>query len=174
MTEFDYAVLGILVLSALFAAWRGLVREVLALAGWVAAFLAAVLYSGNVATMLSPSLGGSGLRYLAAFALVFVGTLIVFALIAWALSKFLRAIGLGFLDRFLGAVFGLARGLLIVVALVLFAGLTTLPKRDWWREAMLARPLETAVLAFKPWLPLGFARQLHYPGDARDHPSLAR
>ena len=67
------------------------------------------------------------------------------ALIGLILSRAARAIGLGFLDRLLGAVFGLARGLLIVLLLVLICGVTTLPRNDWWQNAVLAPPLGPGI-----------------------------
>ena len=78
------------------------------------------------------------------------------------LSAMLRAAGLGLADRILGASFGVARGLLIVLAAVLVAGMTALPKSQWWRDARLAPPLETAVIAAKPWLPEQMGKRIHY------------
>lgn len=167
VTGFDYVVAAIILVSVLLALWRGLVREVLALVGWVAAVVAAVLYSSGIAALLPAAWGGPGARYLIAFALTFVVTLLAFGVLAWLLSRLLRAIGLGLLDRMLGAVFGFARGVTIVLVLVLFAGLTTLPQREWWKSAAFSPPLETAVMAMRPWLPMEFAKQLHYSGDQR-------
>jgi membrane protein required for colicin V production len=174
MTPLDYVVLAIVGISVLIALWRGLVREVVALVGWIAALLIAIFASGMVADILPASWGGPAARYLIAFVLLFVLTLMLAALIGWLLSRLLRAVGLGFLDRLLGAVFGLARGLLIVMVLVLLAGLTSLPQRDWWRGAALAMPLETAAMALRPYLPDGLAKQLHYPGDQRARSNATR
>ena len=70
--------------------------------------------------------------------------------------------GLGWADRTLGAVFGAGRGVLVALILVLIGGLTPLPKEVWWREATLAPPLETAVIAAKPWLPAEVAKRIRY------------
>jgi membrane protein required for colicin V production len=102
-------------------------------------------------------------RYIGAFVLIVVVVLLVGALLGWLLSRLMRAVGLGFLDRSLGAVLGLARGLLIVVIGVLIAGLTTFPQQDWWRRAMFAPALVDAALSLRPWLPQGWAQQLAYP-----------
>jgi uncharacterized membrane protein required for colicin V production len=65
-------------------------------------------------------------------------------------------------------VFGVARGVLIVVIAVLLAGLTTLPREEWWQNALLAPPLVIAALSLRPWLPQALARRLDYgPGDAK-------
>jgi membrane protein required for colicin V production len=104
-------------------------------------------------------------RYVIAFALILIGALLLGALIAYPLARAIRAAGLGFVDRFLGSIFGLARGLLVVLAFVLVAGLTALPRADWWQNAALAPPLVVAALALRPWLPPHWAERLNYSRD---------
>ena len=162
MTVFDYAVLAIVAASILLGAWRGLVSEVLALAAWVAALLAGRALAPEMAPVFGEWLQEPALRYAAAFVAIVVAVLVTAALLRLALSKLLRAIGLGPLDRFLGAVFGVARGVLVVLLCVLIGGLTVLPQQAWWRQAWLAPPLETAVLAAKPWLPAAVAKRIRY------------
>jgi membrane protein required for colicin V production len=147
---------------------------VIALVGWVAAVVASVLYGDTLAALMPAAWGGPGVRFLIAVVLIFVLTLLLFGMIAWLLARLMRAVGLGFLDRLLGAVFGFARGMLMVMVLVLCAGLTTLPQQEWWRKAALSQPLETAAMAMRPWLPPDFAKQLHYPGDQRARAGAAR
>ncbi len=162
MTAFDYAVLAVVSASVLLGLWRGVVSEILALAAWVVAFLAARTAAPAVAVWLSGQIAEPGLRLAAAGVLVFVGVLLVFAIARMLLSRMLRAVGLGLLDRLLGALFGVVRGVLVVWALVLVAGLTPLPRADWWRDAVLAPPLETAVIAAKPWLPAEAAKRIRF------------
>ena len=86
----------------------------------------------------------------------------------WPLSKAVRAAGLGFVDRFLGSIFGLVRGAALVVAFVLVAGLTPLPRTPWWQSSALVPPLVTGAVALKPYLPAAIARRLDYsPGGVR-------
>jgi len=162
VTAFDYAVLAIVAASILLGAWRGLVSEVLALAAWVVALLAGRALAPEMAPVFGEWLQEPALRYAAAFIAIVVAVLVAAALLRLALSKLLRAIGLGPLDRFLGAVFGVARGVLVVLLCVLIGGLTVLPQQAWWRQAWLAPPLETAVLAAKPWLPAAVAKRIRY------------
>lgn len=154
--------MAIVAASVLLGAWRGLVSEVLALAAWVAAFLAGRELAPGMAPVLAEWLKEPALQYAAAFAVIVVVVLLAVALARLALSKLLRAIGLGPLDRFLGAVFGVARGVLVVLLCVLVGGLTALPQQAWWRQAWLAPLLETAVLAAKPWLPPAVAKRIRY------------
>jgi len=162
MTAFDYAVLSVLGLSALIAVIRGFVREVLSLGSWAAAIAAGWWLSERVAPMLPLSIPGESLRLLAAFLLVAGVTLLAMVLLSLALVELVRAIGLGFADRVLGLAFGLARGLLLVLTLVLLAGLTRLPEHPAWRDAMLSPPLEVLAIAVKPWLPTEIARRIRY------------
>jgi membrane protein required for colicin V production len=135
---------------------------VLALVAWVAAFLAAREWAGWAGGNFAGMVAEPALRYAAGFVAVMAGVLVLFALGRWLLSLLLKAVGLGPVDRLLGAVFGLARGALIVLAVVLVAGMTALPKLRWWQEARLAPPLETAVIAAKPWLPADIAKRIRY------------
>lgn len=162
MTVFDYSVLAIIGLSILLSLMRGLVREVLALAGWVAAFVVARFYTLQLAPLLPQAIPGQPLRLLAAFVILFLGTLLVASLLTIALSGLVRQIGLGWLDRWLGALFGLARGVFIVGVLVLLGGLTSLPHDARWRNAMFSAAAEAMVMAVLPWLPQDLARHIKY------------
>jgi membrane protein required for colicin V production len=167
MTGFDFAVIGILVLSTLLAFVRGVVRELLAIVSWIAGLFAALAFGDTVAAMI-PGMESSPIaKHLVAYALVFIAVLIVGAIVAYLLSKLVHAAGLGFVDRFLGAVFGVARGVLIVMILVLVAGLTSLPRNEWWQNALLAPPLVAAALSLRHWLPPTWTDRLDYSAAGR-------
>jgi membrane protein required for colicin V production len=162
VTFFDYAVVAIIAASSILGLWRGVISEVLALVAWVAAFLAARAWGGSVGELLAGMVSTPTLRYFAGFAVVLIGVLVVFGVGRLLLSMLLRAAGLGLADRLLGAGFGIVRGVLIVLVGVLLAGMTALPKSQWWRDAWLAPPLETAVVAAKPWLPAEVGKRIQY------------
>jgi len=162
MTAFDYAVLTVIAASVLLGLWRGVVSEILALAAWVAAFFVARAEASVVADWLTGQIAEPGMRLAAAYVLIFVGVLLLFAIARMLISLMLKAVGLGLLDRLLGAAFGVLRGVLVVWVAVLVAGMTPLPKADWWRDAILSPPLETAVIAAKPWLPADAAKRIRF------------
>ncbi|HRD35348.1 MAG TPA: CvpA family protein [Rhodocyclaceae bacterium] len=162
MTVFDYIVLGLLVLSALVGTWRGLVSEVIALFAWLVAGFAAWMYSERAAPLLAGVVTDPLWRQVAAGALIFVGVLALAALLRFLLRELLKAAGLGPVDRLFGTVFGVARGLAIVLVLVLFGGLVGAADESWWQEALLSPPLETAVIAAKPWLPEAVAEKIRF------------
>ena len=162
MTAFDYAMLGIVGLSILISVWRGLVREVISLLSWLVALWIAARFSVDFADWMPAAITNPSVRYVAAFAALFLGTIIVLELIGVLIAKLLHAVGLSFIDRLLGAIFGFARGVLIAWVLTLLGGLTTLPQRDWWRDSVFAAPLQAAVLAARPLLPAELAKRIKY------------
>lgn len=162
MTAFDYAVLVIVGISILISVIRGLVREVLALLAWVAAFATATLLGADAGALMPQAIPTEELRLLTGFLAVFVGVLLVMSLAAMAISRLVKGAGLGVEDRMFGMLFGLARGGLIVLVLVLLAGLTTLPRDPIWRNAMLSSPLESLALYVKAWLPGDLSRRIKY------------
>jgi len=162
MTLFDYAVLLIVGLSVGFGAMRGLVREVLSLVAWVTAFVAANFLAAEIAALLPQTVATVELRLLAGFMVVFVVVLILMIVLAIMASKLVKSAGLGVEDRLLGGLFGLARGLLVAVILVLLAGLTSLPRQPVWRNALLSDPLQSVAVRIKSWLPAEFAKRVTY------------
>lgn len=162
VTIIDIIVLVIIGISVAFGVWRGLVREVLALVAWVAAFLIANLLAPDAARLLPRAMANEELRLLVSFVVVFIVALIGLSVLAILASKLVKVIGLGAADRAVGGFFGLARGLLVVMILVLLAGLTTLPRQPVWRDAMLTGPLETFAGYIKGWLPADLSKRIRY------------
>jgi membrane protein required for colicin V production len=162
MTLIDYVVLAIVGFSVLLSVLRGFVRELLALAAWVVAFIVARLFGGDLAAIMPPEIPGEELRWLAGFATLFLSVLLVMSLIAVAASQLIKSAGLSVEDRLLGAMFGLVRGAAVVVVLALLAGATVLPKQPVWREAALRPLLELVALGVKGWLPPALAQHIKY------------
>jgi len=163
MTWLDYAVLTILAASILWGVWRGLVHEVVSVAAWVLAFLAANLLAGPLGEALPKSMVTTPeVRVLVSFVVVFIATLVVCTVVGHLLSKMMKVAGLGPLDRTLGGVFGLVRALVILLAFALLAGLTALPRQPAWRNAVSGDSLAQGALALRPWLPQSFAGRLRY------------
>ncbi|MEY3202309.1 MAG: hypothetical protein RIR70_1859 [Pseudomonadota bacterium] len=163
MTGFDYAVMTVAGISLVLGIWRGFVREVMSLAAWALAFWAASEFGHAGAVAVSRVFMDPLVQTVLGYALVFVGVLLFCSGLIALVRMLITAAGLGLTDRVLGGVFGLTRGVFITLLAVLVCGLTDLPKNPWWQDAKLAPPLETAVLATKPWLPEGLASKIRYP-----------
>jgi membrane protein required for colicin V production len=162
MTSFDYVVLTIIGLSIVLSVMRGFFREALAILGWIAAFAVAKNYSSQLLPMMPMDIPTESLRILAAFLVLFFATLLVASLLAIALASVFKKIGLGWLNRSLGAIFGFVRGFLIVCIIVFLAGLTDLPNEARWRNAMFSAPLEALVISMLPLVPISIAKHVKY------------
>ncbi|HJV27621.1 MAG TPA: CvpA family protein [Aromatoleum sp.] len=162
MTVFDYVFLAILALSAAVGMWRGLVSEVISMLAWVVAALAAWRFSAQAAGLLTGFIAEPAWRQIAAFALIFVTVLLFAAFVRFLLRELLKAVGLGAADRLFGALFGVARGIAVACAVVLLGGLVGIAREPWWANAMFAPPLETAVVAAKPWLPEAVVTRIRF------------
>ena len=162
VTVFDYVVIAIVCVSVVLSVMRGFVKEVLGLVGWVAAFVAAMTLSEPFSHLMVANIPDERVRAIVAFLGVFFATLLLMAFIAWMFSRLIKTAGLGLEDRVLGGVFGVARGLLVVMILVLLAGLTNLPKQPAWTNAALSPPLEALAKTMKPWLPQSLSRYITY------------
>ncbi|HRF10600.1 MAG: CvpA family protein [Candidatus Accumulibacter phosphatis] len=161
MTVFDYLVLLIVATSLLLGMWRGVVGEIIALVAWVLAFFAAKWWGTPLAHWFT-AISDPTLRIVAGWVAVFMATLVIMALLRLTVRSLIKALGMTLSDRLLGLLFGVARGLAIVLLLVAVGGMTALPKEKWWSEAYFAAPLETAVLASKPWLPSDVAKRIRF------------
>ncbi len=162
MTSFDYTVLLIIGISIVVSMMRGAAREVLAIAGWLAAIYVAKTYAMQLMPLLPSDIPTESLKILAAHVIVFFGVFLVASLLTIALSSLIKKIGLNWVNRFLGAFFGFARGLMIVCVLVFLAGLTSFPKDARWTNAMLSPPLEALVKSALPLLPQTVTKHVKY------------
>lgn len=162
MTVFDYLVLLVLVCSVIISTLRGLVKEVLSLAGWIVSFIAANVYGEALSRLLPAEISGSSTRLIVAFVALFIGTKLLMALLAMAVDGLIKASGLTLADRGLGGLFGLGRGLVIVLAAVLVCGMTAIPQQPFWKHALLSPLAETAARTVKPYLPSEIAKHVHF------------
>ena len=157
----DWAMLGVLGFSMLLGAWRGLVYEVLSVLGWAASFYAAQWFAPQVAELLPLQSASEPVRYAAAFVLVFVVAVFAAGLLAFLLKKLVEAIGLRPVDRTMGALFGLLRGLILLLAAAVVMDMTALKSSPWWQDSRGAALLTVTLNGLKPVLPEQFAKYLN-------------
>jgi len=163
MTIFDHALIIILLLSIIYGLTRGVIKEILSIVGWVAAFVVANKFAGLLAPYMPDSIPGDNLKGLAALVVLFIGTLFVTGIIVSLVSSLISSVGLGWLNNFLGAVFGLLRGCLIAGVIVYLAGFTALPKADLWQNAKFSKTMENFVLKVVQYGPDFFKGKIQYP-----------
>ena len=161
LAPFDWAVIAVLAISTLMSLRRGFLKEALSLGTWIAAFVVARQFHGPMDQLLETQIVDSLMRSIAAFAALFVGTLLVGAALGFLLGALINATGLSSTDRVLGMVFGFARGALIVTVVIGLLNLTPLVNDSWYTNASLVPHFETvAQWALEQLSASGFKRSI--------------
>ena len=134
--QVDIAILIITVLSSAFGLWRGLIKEVLSLLTWIAALLVSRVYSEPLAGLMTGMIENDGIRYVSAFAILFFIVMMFGTFLNSLLSKLLSVTGLKLADRLLGAGFGVARGVIIVLVIMFIASMFV-SETELWQQSQL-------------------------------------
>jgi membrane protein required for colicin V production len=134
--QVDLVILIITVLSSAFGLWRGLIKEVLSLLTWIAALLVSRVYSEPLAGLMTGMIENDGIRYVSAFALLFVIVMMFGTFLNFLMSKLLKVTGLKLADRLLGAGFGVARGVIIVLV-IMFITSMFVSETQLWQQSQL-------------------------------------
>ncbi|MFZ5655384.1 MAG: CvpA family protein [Pseudomonadota bacterium] len=138
MNSADWIIVAIVAGSALISLVRGFVREALSLLAWVVAFAMAMLFHPALAGLLTDAIETPSLRLITAWLAIFLAVLLAMGLVNFLLSRLVRASGLSGTDRFLGSLFGAARGLVVVLALLIaIPQLVPVTRDSWWQESTL-------------------------------------
>ena len=160
LSGLDWVMAAVVAVSLVVGLVRGFVFESLSLAGWVVAWFSAQWAAPLLAPHVPIGQPGTPLNHGAAFAVTFIAALIVWALLARVVRMLIHATPLSVLDRFLGAGFGLLRGLVILLALASVVAMTPAVKSEAWQKSQGARILVKTLQALKPLLPASAARLL--------------
>ena len=149
----DWVIFGLLVISMVISFFRGFVREFMALAVWVAAVWVALTYADQVAPLIGERIELPSARLAIAFGGLFVATLVAGGLVNFLLGLLVSQTGLSGTDRFLGLIFGAARGLLLIIVAVSLLVLTPLPADPWWQQSVRLPRLERLASWIADYLP---------------------
>jgi membrane protein required for colicin V production len=156
----DWALLAALAASVGVGLWRGLVFELLSLLGWIVAYVAAQWFAPQFAPWLPIGAPGGGLNHAAAFALAFIAALLVWALASRLLRLLIHASPLQAADRLLGALFGLARGAVLLLAVATVVSMTPALRSPAWQHSLGAAWLGALLQGLRPLLPEAIGRHL--------------
>jgi membrane protein required for colicin V production len=161
----DLVLAAVVLLSVLLGVMRGALLEVLSLAGWLAAWLVAQWFGDDVAALLPVGRPGSTLNLGAGYVACFILALLVWRLLSWLLHQIIRASPLSGMDRALGAGFGLLRGLLLVLMLVMLVDLAPLARAESWQQSVGVQAGRSALHLLAPLLPGDWAAQTGQPAN---------
>ena len=171
MASFDIAILCVILVSTLISLIRGFVKESISLATWMIAGFIAIYYHQHLSEILMPHFVDMSISFInpsllsmaVAFALLFIATLIVGAIVNFMVSQLVSKTGLSGTDKLLGMIFGAARGILIITIIV-FALLayTTFPSQPWWTESILVDHFKDASVMLKDFMPQDLASRISF------------
>lgn len=133
----DWVILVIVAISGLLSLRRGFLREALSLVTWIAAFVIARLFSAPLSASLTDIIQDPSVRFMVAFAVLFILTLIAGSLLQLIAIALVRATGLSATDRLLGVGFGVVRGGLVIVVIVALLRVTPVVDDSWWQSSTL-------------------------------------
>jgi len=162
MPWLDTVLIGIILISALISLARGFVREAFSLAIWILAFWVSWNFFRELQGHLQPWVDSPTVRLGLAFGTLMLVTLMIGGLVNFLLIQLIEKTGMSGTDRFIGMIFGAARGVLLVSVLVLLAGLTTLPQETWWHESRLIPYFQELALWLRDLLPRDLASYFQY------------
>ena len=160
MPVLDWVFLAVLLISLVVGAWRGLIYELLSVLSWIAAFILAQWLGPEVGQWLPMSGAEEAIRSVAGFVVVFILMVFVGGFIAWLVKKLVQAVGLRAADRALGAMFGLVRGVILLLAATVVVGMTPMQTSGWWQESWGAAGSTATLRGLKPMLPQEFGQYL--------------
>jgi membrane protein required for colicin V production len=149
----DWTLLAVVLISTLWGLWRGLVRELISLAGWALAIVLAVLYAQPLSSLLPFLRDWPEAQTAVAALLILVLTVFTANLIGVLAHQVLARVKLSGADRALGGLFGLARALLVVAVAIVLLARTDVTQEAFWRESKLVPWIEAGVAFARPWLP---------------------
>ena len=158
----DYAILGTIAISILVGALRGFIKEVFSLVVWAAAFIIAYQYGGDIAALMDDHISLPSARTAMGFTGLFITVLLIGGLLNYLLGRLIESTGLSGTDRLLGGVFGMVRGLALVVAILLVAGFTPLPADPWWKDSQMVQRLMPFVEWSSGFLPENVSEHLDF------------
>lgn len=145
----DWAIVIVLTLSSVISLARGFIKEALSLVIWIVALVVANVFSNRLEIFLVNAISTPSLRAMAAFLLVFIGVLLIGALLNFLIGLIVKATGLSGTDRLIGMLFGFVRGLLIVMIFLIYVpNYVAINKDPWFQQSQLIpyfSPYQSAV-----------------------------
>lgn len=153
MNWVDYIILGIIIFSVSVSFVRGFARESVSLGIWILAIVVSVRFSGLVSDYLQPVISTPLVRFAVAFLSLFLGMMLIGMLVNFLVSKIIQKTGVTTTDRFLGAFFGAARGILIVAVMLMFVNLAPVQNAPWWQSSHFIPRFRLAVTWMEEYLP---------------------
>ncbi len=160
MIWIDAAVITIVIISASLGWMRGAAREVLSFGTWIMALALAWWLHRDIADLLTTQVAQPAVRTAIAFTGLFFIGLIIGTLGSAMITAWIQKTGLTRLDRGLGLLFGMGRGLVIIGMVVFLVALTPVPNTHWWQESGLIPHIHVAAQWVLTHIPITLRDQI--------------
>ena len=160
MPWFDITFLIILLVSTVFGLVRGFAKDAISLAAWILAFIVAITLADKFALILPESIVNPRLRVGVSIAVLFLATLIMGTIANFLLAGFINLVKMQSIDRGMGAIFGLVRGVIIICFLVVLGTYIGLNEAVWWDNSTLVPITERMLDIIEPILPDDFTQYI--------------
>ncbi|MCY4228643.1 MAG: CvpA family protein [Gammaproteobacteria bacterium] len=158
MSIVDIAIIAIVVVSLLVGLYRGFIREFFSLISWLLALYIAWTFAGFGAIYLESYLDQPDFRVVVSFAGIFVVSLLVLSIISYFLQNLLTFAALIGVDRYLGMLFGIARGVIIVALMIMAGTFMDFASQPWWKTSLLAGYFSPVIDLIRGFLPENLAQ----------------
>lgn len=156
----DLAGIVLIVISIIASYLRGFIRECLSVLSWVAAIFITIYYYPNIAHFLEPYIKEQLLRNWAAASILFIISIIIFTIISHLIAQLIRGSIFAKMDQFLGAFFGLAKGILIIAVIIILLEGIGFRSHPTWRESKLVNNIHPVSTYIKHLLPESWQKKL--------------
>ena len=153
MTVVDVTIILVICMSALFSLMRGFVKEAISLSTWIVGVWVSPTFASQMAEVLPIGIESAAVKQAVGFAVLFLLTLMVGALVNYMVSQVVKKTGLSGADRLMGVAFGFLRGVFIILAFVFVGGMTPLPEVDWWQSSYLLEQFEGLAITLQEYMP---------------------
>lgn len=153
LTLADCIIVGIIAISVLISFLRGFVREAISLCVWGLAIILGLKYAGPLGNAWFTGIHSPELRYITVFIILFLVIMIVGMIISAIIRALMDKTGLGIVDRFLGVVFGFARGVLLVAMALMFIEMSSWAHSDWMKSSYAVEKMEPLVKWLNSFVP---------------------
>ncbi|MDH5425174.1 MAG: CvpA family protein [Gammaproteobacteria bacterium] len=160
MTGIDYAFIAVIIISTLFSLLRGFVKEAISLGSWIVAMWVSTTFASNLSNFMPESIENPAFKMGLAFIALFVATLILGVMVNILFNQIINKTGLSGVDRALGTIFGLARGVLIVTVFVMLASLTSVQDQSFWKDSELVVRFQALASWLQVYLPDNISNNL--------------
>ena len=162
MIWIDFVIIGIIFTYTIKGLLHGFRMELFALVSWLMATIVGLIFCNKFSVYLDQTISNTIPKLTTAFILLFLITLIVGSLIRMLLGTSIKKLKLRLIDHLGGIILSGARGMFLVVLLVMLAGLTHLPEDSWWKESRLLPSYQICAIWIRDHIPSALAEHIHY------------